>query len=144
MNTMIGIDTNILVYANDMESPEHSIAITLIEELGNGSQPWCLAWPSVYEFLRIATHPALYAKPLKGSEAVESITNLLRFPTLSIVGPGVDHWRFAREMLKPINPIGRAAFDIQIAAILVEHGVSKFYSRDRFFSSLGLNVIDPF
>src|SRR5262245_44826054 len=54
---VIALDTNILVYARREETPQHQVARTLLTELAEGGQPWVLAWPCIYEFLRVVTHP---------------------------------------------------------------------------------------
>jgi len=141
---MVGIDSNILIYAHHREAAEFPVASILLRNLCEGDLPFAVAWASIYEFLRAATHPMLFYKPFSTAEILGEVSELLRSPAIRVVGPGPRHWAIASKMLAPIQPIARAAFDVQIAATLLEAGVSTIYTRDKAFESYGLKVLNPF
>jgi uncharacterized protein len=47
---VIVVDTNVLVYAHRREPVEHGRASELLRGLAEGSEPWAIPWPCVYEF----------------------------------------------------------------------------------------------
>ncbi len=56
---MLAVDTNILVYAHRREVAEHAAAAEVVRELAEGSQPWAVPWPCVYEFFSVVTNPRI-------------------------------------------------------------------------------------
>ena len=48
---MIGVDTNILVYAHRRDSEWHSAAAKALAALAEGETPWAIPWPCIHEFL---------------------------------------------------------------------------------------------
>jgi predicted nucleic acid-binding protein len=65
---MFVIDTSVLLYAADASSPDHTSSRRLLEQAYSGSTPWFLTWGIIYEFLRVATHPRVYARPRTATE----------------------------------------------------------------------------
>jgi toxin-antitoxin system PIN domain toxin len=141
---MNAIDTNILVYAHNDEAPEHPIARSLMTKLGQSDVPCGIAWPSIYEFLRVITHPVIGKNPLETKQALAIVDTLCSSPNFVILGAARGHWAVARKLLQPIHPIGNAAFDVQIAAILISSEVDVLFTRDKRFSSFGMRVVNPF
>jgi predicted nucleic acid-binding protein len=54
---MFVVDTNVLVYAADRDSPHHSACLELLEFWRGSSDAWFLTWTIAYEFLRVVSHP---------------------------------------------------------------------------------------
>lgn len=74
------IDANVLLYASDEASPLHGRARALIQRVADGPEPVYLFWPTVMAYLRIATHPAVFERPLSITEAVGNVGQLLARP----------------------------------------------------------------
>ena len=51
-----------------------------------------LFWPTVIAYLRVATHPAVFAAPLAASVATANIDGLLRLPHIQTVGEEEHFW----------------------------------------------------
>lgn len=77
---MFVVDTNLLLYAVNLDSPEHERAHALVREWRSGERPWFLTWGIVYEFLRVATHGRIFATPLNLATAREWLDALLAAP----------------------------------------------------------------
>ena len=71
------IDANVLLYASDESSPVHAPARAFVERLAAGPEIAYLFWPTVMAYLRIATHPAVFARPLTTAEAIGNVEQLL-------------------------------------------------------------------
>lgn len=57
---MIAVDTNVLVYAHRREPVEHEEAFRLLRDLAEGTAPWAIPWPCVYEFFSVVTNPRIW------------------------------------------------------------------------------------
>jgi len=60
---MFVVDTNVLVYAADGDSPYHAACREQLEAWRRQSGAWYLTWGILYEFLRITTHPRVMRVP---------------------------------------------------------------------------------
>src|SRR5215813_12749765 len=95
---MIVLDTNILVYARRAEFPHHAKALNLLRRLAEGDSPWAIPWPCIYEFLRVVTHPRVFAPPSDPEVTLGELQSLLESKSLTLIGEGpnhVAHLRFA-------------------------------------------------
>jgi toxin-antitoxin system PIN domain toxin len=142
---MIALDTNVLIYARREEAPFHDQAKSLLRKLAEGDKPWALPWPCVYEFLRVVTHPRVFAPPTDLDRALEDVDSLLDAPSLVLLGEGPGHSAHLRHMVSSGNAVGNLAHDAHIAALALEHGVSELWTTDRDFTRFpGIRMRNPF
>ena len=128
---MIAIDSNILVYARREEAPHHAQALALVTNLAEGSSPWAIPWPCVYEFLRIVTHPRVFDPPTPAQAAVEDIVSLLESPSLIMLGEGPAHIGHLARAIRDGQAAGNLIHDAHIAALCAENGVMELLTADR-------------
>ena len=142
---MIAVDTNVLVYAARTEAPPHARALDVLAELADGENPWALPWPCVYEFIKVVTHPGIFALPTPQAEAVELVESLLDSPSVVTLGNGPSHRSAFRRMVLSGGATGNIAHDAHIAALAIEHGVTELLTADRDFTRFPLlRVRNPF
>lgn len=142
---MIAVDTNVLVYARRTESPHHAAAKVLIAQLAEGSAPWALPWPVLYEFVRVVTHPRVFDPPSPLEAVVRDLESLLASPSLTMLGEGPGHLRQMATQLRRGVAAGNLAHDAHIAALVVEHGVTELLTVDRDFARFpGVHSRNPF
>lgn len=105
----------------------------------------CLTWPTLMAYLRIATHPSIFAAPLRREEAMANVNALLALPQTRVVSE-LDAFMDAYLHVTAGTPVrGNLVPDAHIAAILFQHGVRTLYSNDRDFRKFeSLDVRDPF
>jgi len=128
---MIAIDSNILVYARRDEAPHHPQALALLTSLAEGSSPWAIPWPCVYEFLRIVTHPRVFDPPTPPQAALEDLMSLLESPSLIVLGEGPAHIGHLCRAIRDGQAVGNLIHDAHIAALCAENGVTELLTADR-------------
>lgn len=142
---MRAVDTNVLVYADREETPQHSTALKVLGDLVTGRDPWVLPWPCIYEFLRVVTHPAVFRSPTPLAEAWNDVVALLESPSVVMVSESHRHREILGELLRTCSITGNLIQDAHIAALLIEHGVDEIITADEGFRQFpGLRVTNPF
>jgi len=131
---MIGVDTNILVYAHRRDSPWHTAAAKALVTLAEGQDRWALPWPCVHEFIGVATHPRIYAPPSELASAIDQVEAWLESPTVEPIGEEGSYWSKLRELLRAGKVTGPRVHDARIAALCMLHGVRELWTADRDFS----------
>jgi toxin-antitoxin system PIN domain toxin len=141
---MIGLDTNVLVYAHREDSPWHEPADRRVAELAEGRAPWAIPWPCIHEFLAIVTHPRIYAPPTPLAVALDQVDAWLESPTLVLLNEGSGYWQALREALGTGRVTGPRIHDARVAALCVSHGVTELWTADRDFGRFpGLVARNP-
>ena len=141
---MIGVDTNILVYAHREDSPFHIAAVRRVAELAEGRASWAIPWPCLHEFLAIVTHPRIYAPPSSLARALAQVEAWLESPSLTLLAESAAHWTTLSSLLVDGRVAGPQVHDARVAALCREHGVRELWSADRDFSRFaGLSVVNP-
>jgi toxin-antitoxin system PIN domain toxin len=105
----------------------------VIEELAPGPEIGYLFWPTVMAYLRISTHPAVFARPLSIVEAVGNIEQLLGRPNVRAVGEGVGFWRVLRDVVADAMPSGGLVPDAHLVSLMLVNEVRTLLTRDRDF-----------
>lgn len=104
-----------------------------------------LFWPVVMAYLRIATHPSVFARPLSHIEALENVRGLLDLPHVQSPGEQERFWPRFLEVASDTSPIGSQVPDAHVVALMLEHGVDTIWTHDRDYRRFrGITVRDPF
>jgi toxin-antitoxin system PIN domain toxin len=138
------IDLNVLVLASNAAAVEHAAARAFLEKCAAGPEVLCLAWPTVMGYLRITTHPSIFARPLSPSEALANVRSLLSMPQTRALGEEEGFFALY-ETVAGTSVRGNLVPDAHLAAILLQHGVTTLYTRDADFRRFEfLDVRKPF
>ena len=127
------IDVNILLYASDADSPMHERASAFLRLCVSNREVFCVAWPSLMSYLRMATHPAIFSRPLAHEEAARNVEALLAVPHCRAIGEEEGFWDRYREVTREVPTRGNLVPDAHLAALLIQHGVVTLYTHDRDF-----------
>ncbi len=101
------------------------------------------ASPVILAFLRIATHPSLFPRPLSPDSAVAKMSAWLAQPAARILEPGREHWEEFGKLVKASQSRGNLVQDAHLAALAIEQGAT-LYSSDADFSRFpGLRWVNP-
>jgi len=138
-------DVNILLYASDSASPVHQTARRFLEEAVTGGDLFCLGWPTVMSYLRIATHPGIFSAPLTPAEALQNVEALAAMPRVRLLAEQEGFLAVYAEVTGGFPVRGNLVPDAHLAALLRQHGVRTLYTRDAGFRKFSfLEVRDPF
>jgi toxin-antitoxin system PIN domain toxin len=139
------IDSNALVYAFDERSPHHAAAKAAVARWIEDRPAWTLAWQVVFEFLRVATHPAISGSPSPVGKAEAFVADLVESPGARVISPGPRHLDLYREASAEIGGArGNDVHDARLVALMREHGDDEILSADaRFGRFRGIRLVDP-
>jgi toxin-antitoxin system PIN domain toxin len=139
------IDANVLLYGSDESSPVHATARAFIERVADGPDIVYLFWPTLMAYLRIATHPAVFARPLTAIEAMGNVEQLLARPHVRTTGEQERFWGHFREVADDAVPSGNLIPDTHLVALMLENDVRTIWTRDRDYRRFPrIEVRDPF
>ena len=138
-------DVNVLLYASDSSSSVHGQARDFLKEAANGSDLFCLGWPTVMSYLRIATHPSIFSVPLSPAEALGNVESLAALPHVRFLSEEPGFLDAYRDVAGVVPIRGNLVPDAHLAVLLRQHGVRTLYTRDRDFRRFDfLEARDPF
>ena len=142
---MFVVDTNVLIYAADRDSPDHEICRELLESFRASVTPWYLTWGIVYEFLRVVTHPKVMKIPLTTDQAWRFLNALFDSPRLGILSETDRHRYVASMVFEELPEIkGNLVFDARTAILMKENGIRRIYTRDSDFDKFPfIERVDP-
>ena len=141
----ITLDANILVYASDVDSPVHTQAGELIAALAGGRELLYLFWPVLAAYVRLSTHPAVFAHPLALGRALSNLEQLIERPHVRTPGEDDRFWPVLRATLADGAAHGNLVPDAHIVALMHQYNVRTILTRDRDFRRFdGITARDPF
>jgi toxin-antitoxin system PIN domain toxin len=142
---MLLVDTNILVYASDADSPFHAGSLGWLERQRRRADAWYTTWSILYEFLRITTHPRVMRHPWNVTDAWSFVQAMLASSGLGILVATERHAMVAEQVIGEIPHLsGNLLHDAHTAILMREHGIRQICTRDADFHRFPfLEVIDP-
>lgn len=142
---MFVVDTNILLYAANEDSPHHPRCAHLVDRWRSETVPWHATWNILYEFLRVVTHRAVLRRPRTMADAVVFVDSLLRTPSFSVLVESPQHPQVLEQTIREVRGLsGNLAHDLHTAVLMREHGITRIVTHDHDFVRFPfLDVLDP-
>jgi uncharacterized protein len=125
-------DVNLLLYANIATFPEHAMARRWWEDLMNGDREVGLGGPALFGFIRLATSPQVFDRPLGVVGALTRVEEWLSRPHVRFALPGPRHVEIAFGLLRDLGTAGSLSTDAQLAALAIEQQ-GELHSNDTDF-----------
>lgn len=129
----VTVDANVLLDASNVDSARHGPARDLLSRLAAGPDLLYLFWPVAMAYLRIVTHPAIFASPLDADEARSNLADLLARAHVRSPGEGADFWSVYDEIVRRDVIRGNLVPDAHLVALMRQHGVATIWTADRDF-----------
>lgn len=137
------VDTNVLLYAVDADSPYNKQSLTWIEDTLSGEPGMAMAWIAIVGFVRLSTRSGILRKPLSVVESLASVDDWLGHPHTHILNPGDRHADLFARLLLAAGTAGNLTNDAHMAALAIEHDAEiGTFDRDfKRFSGLKFQLI---
>lgn len=134
------IDSNVLIYAINADSPKHKLAKQFLEENIQNLQ---IAHQNILETLRVLTHTK-YTNPLKLKDALKSILAITK--ESQIICPTDSTYYITVELIKEHDLTGNRIFDAYLAATAASNDINTIATDNvRDFAKFKiLKVVNPF
>lgn len=140
---MILPDVNLLIYAYNVSAPHHARAREWWETALSGTGGVALPWAVMLGFVRIGTHPRVFAPPMHHRDAISHVQSWLARPRVRILEPGPRHVDLLEQMLDAAGVAGALTTDAHLAALAIE-SQCELHSNDADFSRFpGLRWRNP-
>ncbi len=142
---MIVVDTNVLVYASNEDSPFHGACRHWLEQHVRHADAWYTTWPILYEFMRVVTHRRALSQPWSVQSAWNFVVALLAAPGLDVLVPTERHPDIAAQLFTELPQLsGNILHHAYTAVLMREHGIRQICTRDTDFHRFPfLEIIDP-
>lgn len=130
---MLLVDVNVLINAFNRGAPRHAEYRQWLEKLGKNSTPFGMSELVLSSFVRIATTPRLFGRPVHVEEAFEFTRVIRSAPACIIVHPGSQHWSIFEDLCRLARVSGPRVTDAYLAALAIESG-SEWITDDHDFA----------
>jgi toxin-antitoxin system PIN domain toxin len=140
---LILVDANLLIYAANSGVPQHEAARQWLDERLNGVARVGLPWPSMMAFLRLATNPRVFQRPMAMADAWSQVEAWLGCGSVWIPAPTARHAEILAQLLAISGVHGNLVPDAHLAALAIEHGLELNSTDGDFARFAGLRWRNP-
>jgi toxin-antitoxin system PIN domain toxin len=137
------VDVNILLYAHNVDAPQHAASAAWIQRMLAGQDSIGLTLPVVWAFVRVSTNPRFWPSPMTAAKAFGVVKELLALPGVQLIQPGARHIEILEALVTKYKATGPLVSDAVLAALAIENGAA-LASADLDFSRFeNLRWINP-
>ena len=137
------VDANVLIYAVNEASTQHEAARTWLDRVLGGEETVGFAWTVVLAFLRLTTHPAVFAHPLDPERATATVRAWTDQPTARLIDPTTRHLDVLSGLLAEAGTAANLVNDAHLAALAIEHDATLVTFDADFGRFTGLRTERP-
>jgi toxin-antitoxin system PIN domain toxin len=119
---MLLFDVNVLVQAHREDAPNHAAIKGWLEDVINGDTVYGLSDLVLGGFLRVVTHPRVFAQPTPIQQALEFTKGIRDRANCVFVSPGPRHWEIFSSLCARLDLKGNLVPDAFFAAMAIETG----------------------
>ncbi len=130
---MILLDVNVLVYAHREDTENHAAFRDWLEDVINSDSSFGMSDLVLSGFLRVVTHPRIFANPSPMEKAMEFANGIRNQPNCLPIAPGPRHWDIFLRLCRNGKARGNLVPDAFFAALAIESGC-EWISTDRDFN----------
>lgn len=144
-DSLILLDTNILVYALNSSSEFYNDCKMLRDKGINGEINVCIAPQVLTEFFAIITNHKRVTNPISHEAACKEIENYLNAENVYKIYPREGMLELMLSSLRKSDVIGYKIFDFQLMATMMINNVNKIctYNKNDFIKFENLEVFSP-
>jgi len=120
---MVLPDINLLIYAHNPRAAHHQKALHWWNQCLQGHEGVALAWVVILGFVRIATHPKVFERPMSVADATGRVEEWLSLPHFHLVHPATTHFQTWSSLLNRLGTAGNLTTDAHLATLAIERGL---------------------
>lgn len=140
---MILPDVNVLVYAHRRDAPRHEAYREWLQDAVSGPAPYGLSDLVLSGFLRVVTHPRVFADPTPLRDALAFVRTIRDRENRVTIAPGPRHWGIFRDLCEHAEVRGNLVPDAYLAALAIESGAEWITTDGDFRRFPGLKARHP-
>lgn len=126
-------DVNVLVGAYRTDAEHHAALKDWLEASVSDSEPLGVTDAVLSGFVRVVTHPKIFAQPTPLEVALDQASALRGASGVLSVAPGSSYWRIFTELCRDADARGDLVADAAHAAVAIENGAT-WVTLDRDFA----------
>lgn len=125
---LILLDSNVLIYAEQEESPYFNASKALRDRALTGEVSACISPQVLCEFFAVTTNPRRATDPLTVEEATDQIRRYSESEDLTLIypGPGIVAQMLSLLEIHPVTDSD--IYDLFLMATMLENGVKQIYT----------------
>ncbi|MEX2646809.1 MAG: type II toxin-antitoxin system VapC family toxin [Gaiellaceae bacterium] len=124
---------NVLVYAHREDAESHPAYRDWLSAALQAPEPVGISELVLSGFVRVTTHPRVFADPSPLAVALDFADGLRNAPNAVAVAPGRRHWLIFCELCRDADATGNIVPDAYLAALAIESG-GEWITTDRDYS----------
>jgi uncharacterized protein len=137
-------DVNVLIYAFRAEALDHERYREWLHGVVNGESAYGVSPQVLSSFVRVSTHPRIFARPSRLGEALAFCQVLMEQERCQLIQPGPRHWSIFTDLCRRSQACGNLVQDAWFAALAIEHGCEWITSDQDYSRFPGLRWRPPF
>lgn len=139
---MKSLDTNILVYALNVDCTEYNVAAAALQIALDHPEDWIIADQVYFELYKALRNPRIFEKPYGAADAFSKIEILREQSGLRRCSYGDQVWDGVSDWLKRVEFPYQRTHDAVLAGTLLKAGVKTFYTRNlKDFEGYGFTTL---
>ena len=124
------IETNVLVYAADRNSPFHFASRSFRDRGRSGAYTPCVTPQILFEFYAVVTDPRRAGRPLSREDATAELAQYFSDPRIRKVHAGDEIGEVVVRLLRKYDIARQDVFDAAIAAAMIANGIRRICTYD--------------
>ena len=140
---MFVVDVNLLIFAVNADSSEHTTVKTWLETEINAGTPIGMPWVALLGFVRLSINPKVLSQPLTLDQALDQVRDWLSLPNVTALEPDNNHLLHFTAACQAVNAGPNLVTDAHLAAIAQEHGATMASCDTDFGRFPGLAWVNP-
>jgi toxin-antitoxin system PIN domain toxin len=141
---VILVDVNLLLYAANADSPDHTAAKAWLETRLTGAERVGLSWPTLLAFVRVSSNAKAMPHPISPADAWSFVeTHWLARTNVWIPDPTPSHASILKFLFSNFGTTHQKVSDVELATTAIEHGLTLCSADNGFASVPGLQWMNP-
>ncbi|GJL63125.1 MAG: ribonuclease VapC37 [Nitrospirales bacterium] len=137
------VDLNVILYAVNEDAPHHHLLREWWDGAINGEETIGLPWIVLLGFLRLASNPSVFPRPLDPDAIIGKVDVWLAQTNIQVITEKEGHWEIFRLLLGESGMAGNLTTDAHLAALAMSYSAVLVSCDSDFARFRGLRWENP-